>query len=133
MAERSVKMLLIIHIGISLGGLLIHMKLHPVLESLYYLWASPVNVFSILVIPLLLARPSTAGWGFMLNSGTILIGTIGMSYFTLLNLEKPVTLYWLFTESPLMGIPVLWVKLPVAWLILIKVRPKKSVPARGCI
>ncbi len=131
MADRSVKLLLAIHIGISFGGLFIHMKLHPVQESLYYLWASPVNAFSILVIPLLLARPSTVGWGFMLNAGTILIGTIGMLYFTLLNFEQPVTLYWLFTKSAIKGIPLLWIKLLVAWLILVKLRTGKPGPERG--
>ena len=42
-------------------------NLHPVTESLYFFWASPVTVFSVIVIPVLLARPSTVGWGFMLD------------------------------------------------------------------
>ncbi len=132
MSIRSVKLLLAIHIGISIGGMIIHMNLHPATESLYFFWASPVNVFSVIVIPVLLARPSTVGWGFMLNAGTILIGTVGMSYFTLLTLESPVTAQWLFTESPLKGIVVLWAKLPIAWMVLVRVRPQISRPVRGC-
>ncbi len=132
MLKRSVKILLTIYIGISIGGMIIHMNLHPVTESLYFFWASPVNLLSVIVIPVLLARPSTVGWGFMLNAGTILIGTVGMSYYMLLTLEGTVTLQWLFSDSPLKGIVVLWAKLPIAWHILVRMRRQLSRPVRGC-
>jgi hypothetical protein len=114
--------------------MLTHLSLHPVDKSLYFLWASPLSAFSLIVIPVLYYRPSTVKWGFMLNAGTLLIGTIGMSYYSLLNTEAPITLHKLFLESTLPGILILWIKLPVAFLILGKMKPL-IVPhhTRGCL
>ena len=114
--------------------MLVHMELHPVENSLYFLWASPVSAFSLLVLPFLYCRPSTVGWGFMLNAGTVLIGTIGMSYYSLLNLDRPLTLYKSLFESALPGIVILWTKVPVSYFIL-KTMNQNKLPqhVRGCI
>jgi hypothetical protein len=134
MVPGSVRFFIFIHICISLGGMLVHMELHPAGKSLYFLWASPVSAFSLFVLPFLYCRPSTVGWGFMLNAGTVLIGTIGMSYYSLLNLERPLTLYKALFESALPGIVILWTKLPVSYFILKKMKPQKLPQrVRGCI
>ncbi len=133
MVPGAVRLLIVIHMGISLGGLLIHMKLHPVEKSLYFLWASPVSAFSLIVIPLLYSRPSTVRWGFMFNAGTVLTGTIGMSYYALLALEGPVTVQYVLFESALPGVLILWTKLPVSYFILKKMDPPViSDRERGC-
>lgn len=134
MVSRSVRILILIHIGITLGGILMHLKFHPPNKSLYFWWASPVNAVSLLIIPVLYSRPSTAGWGFMLNAFAVLIGTIGMSYYSLLNLERPLTLFRVFIESTLPNIIILWSKIPIAYLILLEMQPKKELlHKRGCV
>ena len=122
MVPGSVRILIFIHMCISLTGMLAHLNQHPVGKSLYFLWASPLSAFSLIVIPVLYYRPSTVKWGFMLNAGTVLIGTIGMSYYSLLNTEAPLTLYKLIFESALPAILILWTKLPIAFMILKKMK-----------
>ncbi|MBC8413627.1 MAG: hypothetical protein ISR96_03560 [Nitrospira sp.] len=114
-------------------GLITHIKLHPVTESLYFLWASPISLFSLVVISMLYTRPSTVAWGYMFNAGTIIIGTVGMLYFFLLSIERPIVIAHLLSESPLPGIILLWVKLPLAHLILNKMKPiEKRVQESKC-
>ena len=134
MLPRSVKILIAVHVAITLVGLLAHMKLHPVTKSLFFWWASPVSIFSLVVIPVLFARPATVAWGFLFNAMTVAIGTITMSYFSLLTFEAPFTLYRLLTESTLLKIFFLWAKLPVAYSILVIMKPLKIVrPREGCL
>ena len=133
MASNSVRLLLAAYVCISLGGLLIHVKIHPPTQSLYFWWASPIAAFNLVVLPLLLARPSTVGWGYLLNAGIVLIGTVAMAYFSLLSATGPLTLRFLFVDSTLPDILILLAKLPIAHLILLKMRPHGLPQAeRGC-
>ncbi len=133
MAPRSVKFLIFIHICISFTGMLAHFNQHPVGKSLYFLWAATFSVFSLIVIPILFYRPSTVAWGFMMNAGTIIIGTIGMSYYSLLTIEAPINMNKILLESTLPAIIILWTKLPVSYFILKQMKPL-IIPKRirGC-
>jgi hypothetical protein len=113
--------------------MLAHVNQHPFGKSLYFLWASPTSAFSLIVIPVLYYRPLTVKWGFMLNAGTVLIGTIGMSYYSLLTTEPPFTLYKLLFETMLPAILILLTKLPLSYFILKNMKPL-IVPRhiRGC-
>jgi hypothetical protein len=134
MVPRSVKIFVSIHIGITLMGLAAHMKLHPVWESLFFWWASPLSFFSLLVIPVLYVRPVTVAWGVLFNAMTVAIGTIGMSYYFLLTFESPVTFYRLILESTLVPIFILWTKLLLSYFIFVKVSPLKVGPqVEGCL
>jgi hypothetical protein len=133
MIPRPVKFLIPVHVGISLLGLWVHLQVHPLSKSLYFWWASPVSLFSLVVLPVLFLRRATVGWGYVLNACTVAIGTIGMSYFSLLTFEPPLSLYRLFSESTLPNILLLWIKLPVAHLILRRMRPHPLLTReRGC-
>ncbi len=132
MIPRTVKFLILIHMCISLGGLLMHIKFHPVTKSLFFWWASPMSGFSLVVLPFLFCRASTVGWGYMLNLFAVVIGTIAMSFFSIFDLEPPITLYSIIFTTTLPNIIILWAKLPLAHLILREMRPKKSPGQRGC-
>ena len=125
MVPRSVTVLIAIHVGISLPGLAAHMKLHPVQESLFFWWASPFSFFSLLVIPVLYGRAATVAWGVLFNGMTVVIGTIGMTYYSLLTFEGPLTLLRFTTESTLPQVLLLWTKLPLSYFIFRKVSPLK--------
>lgn len=126
MTPRRVKIMVLMHASISLGGVLIHGKLHPPADSLYFLWAAPVSMVSLTIIPLLYVRPSTVAWGFLMNAATILIGTVGMSYHFVITTERTLTLYNVFMHSALPGIFIVWIKLPVSLVILYSMRPLQS-------
>lgn len=133
MVPRSVKLFVLLHIGISLFGVLLHGRIHPLGKSLYFWLAAPVSLFSLIVIPILYVRSSTVAWGFLLNAITVLAGTIGMSYYSLLNVEPPFTLSRIITESTLLKILFLWLKVPIAIFILRAMRPLLQSPERrGC-
>ena len=133
MIPRRVKVLILIHVAISLIGLMAHMRLHPVTKSLFFWWASPVSFFSIFVIPVLYARPATVAWGYVFNAMTVAIGTITMFYYFLLTFEGPVTFYRLVAESTLPKILFLWSKLLVAYFILMTMRPRRVAgQTEGC-
>lgn len=122
MASQKTKFFILLYICVSLAGLVIHLKLHSPTKSLYFWWASPVNIFSLVVIPYLFVHPRTVPWGYLFNAFTIVIGTIGMGYFSLLNIVKPLTLYGLFMGSTLPAIIILWFKWPLAHAILREAR-----------
>ena len=122
MLSRKVTFFIFVHMVISLIGLLRHVKLHPVDQSLYFWWASPINVISLFVLPCLFARPATVAWGYLLNSFIVAIGTIGMAYFTLLSFEGPLTPQKILFASTLPYILILWLKVPLATSILREMR-----------
>ena len=130
---RSVKLLIIAHICISLGGLLIHLKLHPPGQSLYFWWAAPVAAFSVIVLPFLFAKRSTVGWGYLLNAGALLIGLVGMTYFSVLKADWPLTLLFIFRDSTLPYMFILLSKLAIAHVILVEMRSQSiRRQDRGC-
>lgn len=131
---RSVKILILIHVALSLIGLTAHLKLHPVTKSLFFWWAAPVDIFSLLVIPVLFARPATVSWGYLFNAMTVAIGTIAMFYYFLQAFEPPVTFYRIMVESTLPKILFLWTKLLIAQFILVAMRPLMHVgQIEGCM
>ena len=133
MIPRLVKFLVPVHMGISLLGLVIHLQVHPLSRSLYFWWAAPVSFFSLAVLPVLFLQGKTVGWGYLLNACAVAIGTIGMGYFSLLTFEPPLTMHRLFSESTLPNILLLWIKLPLAHLILRHMRPQPLLTReRGC-
>jgi hypothetical protein len=130
---QSVKLLIMAHICISFGGLLIHLRLHPLGQSLYFWWAVPVVAFSVIVLPFLFARRSTVGWGYMLNAGTVLIGLVGMAYFSVLKADWPMTLSFIFRESTMPYMFILLAKLAIAHVILVEIRSQGiRREERGC-
>ena len=131
MNRRSVVILIAIHMTLSLIGLLAHANTHPVQRSLYFWWATPVSLFSLIVLPLLFFNTATVRWGYMLNWFTVGIGTIAMSYFSLFTLEPPYTFLRIATESTLPKIFLLWMKVPIAAAILGKMQPPLSETAGG--
>ena len=131
--QQSVKLLIIAHICISLGGFLIHLRLHPPGQSLYFWWAAPVSAFSVIVLPFLFAGRSTVGWGYMLNAGTVLIGLVGMAYFSVLKAVWPMTLSFIFRDSLLPYMFVLLAKLAIAHVILVEMHSQSiQREDRGC-
>ena len=121
---KPVRVLIGIHMGLSLIGIIVHTIIHPVQESLYYWWASPVAVISFVLLPILFSRRSTVAWGYLLNAFTVLIGVIGMSYYAMMKPEGPVTIPYIL---------VLLIKLVIAHMILLKMRPEGPTKGeRGC-
>ena len=69
-------------------------------------------------------------WGVLFNGFAVAIGVIGMAYFSLHTLERPLTLMKLLFGSTLPDIALLLAKLPLALLILREMRPAAAAVQR---
>jgi hypothetical protein len=133
MVPKSVKLLILGHIFMSLGGLLLHLRIHPPSESLLNWWPSVFGAVNLFVLPFLFSRVSTVGWAYLVNFATVIAGTTGMAYFSLITWKEPITVYSIFLQSTFPDIVILFVKLPIAHLILLTMRPQGTMPERrGC-
>jgi hypothetical protein len=129
---RTIIQLIAAHWLLSLGGLLLHVRIHPFSESLFNWWAIGFAGANVFIAPVLFASPRWVGAGWLLNWATVIVGTVGMAYFSLLN-EAEATLYVVFLKSTFPDIVILWAKLPLGYLLLDEWRKHAPVGAvRGC-
>ena len=103
---------------ISLGGLLLHLRIHPPADKAAN-WIPAVScVLTVVVLPLLFASRRTAGAANLLNTATVLVGAVMMAAFSVIHWQGPVTLGALLMKSTLADILILAAKLPIAAAIM---------------
>jgi uncharacterized membrane protein YkgB len=82
MAKSS---LIIAQFFVSLGGLLLHFRIHPAVKdgvlSGTYAIPTALGIFDVVVITLLLCWPKTVTLGFLLNGMFCIVGVIMMAAF----------------------------------------------------
>jgi len=103
---------------ISLGGLGLHLKVHPPLEELINLVPALAGIFNVVVLPFLFNSAATFRWAYLANIATVIVGGVGMAYFSLSHWEGPVTLAGLLIRTTLPDIVILLARLPLGRLIL---------------
>ena len=114
---------------ISLGGLLLHLRIHPPAKSAYNLVPAVCGGITTFVLPFLFNDRRTVAWAYMLNLAAVIVGAVGMAYFSATHWEGPVTLQTLLLKSTLPDILVLCAKLPIGHQILRYFRPKEPPAA----
>jgi hypothetical protein len=82
-------------VGLSLGGFMLHYRIHPPI-ALTYFWPTLFGVIDVVLVSLLFLFRSTAVWALLLNSFLAFIGIIMMSDFTIF-----LTLAGKYKASPL--------------------------------
>lgn len=118
MISKKTVYLICIHLLLTMAGLILHLKTHNPSHSLYFWWAAPVSLFNLVVVSCLYLYPRTVAWGVLANGMTVMIGTIGMTYFSLKTMEPPITTAGIILHSTLPYILILLTKLPLAALIM---------------
>jgi hypothetical protein len=103
---------------ISLGGLGVHIKIHPPLAELVNLVPFLIGLFNVLILPFLFNHPATVRWAHLLNIGTVVAGGVGMAYFSLTHWSGPVTVQAVALNSTLPDIVILLARLPLGAVIL---------------
>lgn len=117
----------------SLGGLLLHLRIHPVDAALLNWIPAVFGALNCVVVPFLFLRRSLVAWGFLMAVFTVIAGAIGMVYFSVHTASGPATLSAFFFTSTFPDILVLLTKLPLALAILYLARPKGPAESqRGC-
>jgi hypothetical protein len=108
---KSTRIFLIISLFcISLGGYLLHVKIHPVSHDPLNWLTIICGLASIIVIPILFWFKKTVRIGFWLNTITVIIGTLAMAYYSIKNLPEHYSLIDLILRTTFADIIILWGK-----------------------
>ncbi len=109
---------------ISLGGLLLHIRIHPPMEDAFHWVPVLFGVATAFVLPFLFNNAKTVTWAYLITMAAVGVGTVAMALVSVGEWEGAVTLKGVILESTLPDIIVLWAKVPLAHLILRHFRPK---------
>lgn len=109
---------------VSLGGLLLHIRIHPPSQEAFH-WVPVIfGVISTFVLPFLFSNARTVAWAYLINIAAVVVGTIMMAAVSIEAWEGAVTLHGVLLRSTFPDIMVLFAKLPLAHHILRHFRPK---------
>lgn len=95
---------------LSLGGLLLHTRIHPVTDNSSNFLPLFSGILSIIVVPLLFSSKKTIGYGYTLNGFLVIVGTIAMAHFSVIRWPEPATAGSILMKTLLPDIAVLWTK-----------------------
>jgi hypothetical protein len=116
--KKYIKMLLIAgFVCVTLGGFLLHTRIHPVTARAVNSIPFMTGLVSLLVFTVMFSVRSLVPYAYVLNGMFVLIGTITMSHFSLHRWPKVVTLRSVFLETMLADIFILWTSLFIGKLI----------------
>jgi hypothetical protein len=102
--------LLIALVTLSLGGFLLHSRIHPVSQNSSNVIPAISGLLSILVIPVLFSFKKTIEYGYVANGFLAIIGTIVMTHFSIAHWPTPTTLGSIVFKTMLADILILWTK-----------------------
>ena len=124
MFKKEIRLPILALFFLSLGGLLIHLHVHPPGDEAFD-WIPVVCGFiTAFVLPFLFNRRSTVGLAFVITLAVVIVGTVTMAYESIEHF-KPEEVkgalaflqFWLI-KSTLADILVLFAKVPLALMIL---------------
>jgi hypothetical protein len=102
--------LLVALIVVSLGGLILHVRLHPPSKNTSNFVPFLSCILSVVIVPLLFSSRKTISYGYTLNGFLVIIGTITMAHFAVINWPQPSSLESIVFKTTLPDILVLWTK-----------------------
>lgn len=133
MFQRNVRGLIWVYSFISLGGLLLHLRIHPVTDSMFNWVAAGFAAGNAFLLPFLFNSPATVAWAYLFAWATVVTGTVAMAYHSIITWELPVTIKTVVMNSTFPDILILLAKLPLAHKILRIHLPDGVIAARrGC-
>ena len=95
---------------IALGGLLLHLRIHPYENNPSFLINVVCGIVSVIIIPLLFLFKRTVHYGYVLNGFMVIIGTVTMAHFSLAHLPAPLTPAAILLKTTFPDILILWGK-----------------------
>lgn len=109
--KSSLKMTLIAGlVFLSLGGWLLHLRIHSPLVQYENLVPFISGIISIIVLPTLFWFRPTVAYAYVINGFLVIIGTITMAHFSITHFTPPVTLGGILMDTLLADIMLLWGK-----------------------
>jgi hypothetical protein len=111
---------------ISLGGLLLHLRVHPPTDEASNWIPAIFGVLSVIVLPLLFNSPRTVPTAYILNAVSVVVGTVAMAWYSIEHWQGQITWDAVLLKSTLADILILLAKLPIAHMILRHFHPKNK-------
>jgi hypothetical protein len=124
MFRKEVRHLIWVYFFISLGGLLLHLRIHPPSANVFNWVPAAFGVVNVLVLPFLFNSPATVAGAYLFAWATAVTGTVTMTYYSVITWGMPVTLMNVILFSTLADILILLAKLLLAHKILRVYRPR---------
>ena len=126
MFRKQVCMPVLALVLISLGGLLLHLRIHPPANE-WENWVPVVfGVLSVIVLPFMFSSRRTVALAYLINAVTVVAGIVAMSWYSIEHWQGPVTWRAVLLNSTLADNLVLLAKLPLAHVILRHFRGKNQ-------
>ena len=124
-------------IVLGLGGLLLHLRVHPVSQNPSNLVTVISGVLGIVLVPVLFGFKKTVPYGYVLNGFLVIVGTIVMAHYSIVRRPVSITLKSILLQTTLADILILWAKFFVGKALFDleffgydATRPKKGVTYR---
>ena len=107
--KQNIRNLLIVGlIAASLGGWLLHLRIHPPSEDSTHLIPFFAGIIGIIIVPILFLYKKTIPYAYIINGFLVIIGTITMAHFSLLNIADHITFSTIFVGTLLADIALLF-------------------------
>ena len=117
----------------SLGGLLLHLRIHPPQDNVFNWIPAAFGLANAFVLPFLFNSPTTVAWAYLFTWATVVTGTVAMAYFSIITWAMPITIKNVILFSTLADILILLAKVPLAHKILRAYRSEgNTTERRGC-
>ena len=93
-------------IALSVGGFLLHVRIHPFAQNSSNIVPVISCIISIIVVPLLFFFRKTISYGYVLNGFLAIIATVAMSHFAIVHWPSPATLKAIIFNTTLADIVI---------------------------
>jgi hypothetical protein len=95
-------------VSLSLGALLLHLRIHPLAKNPSNFVPFIACLLSLIVVPFLFSFKRLVEYGYVLNGMLVIIGTITMSHLSLAHWPTHTTFGTIFLKTMLPDILILW-------------------------
>lgn len=92
----------------SIGGLFLHLRIHPFAKNPSNLVPVITGFMSIIAVPLLFSFKRTASYAYVLNGMLVIIGTVTMGHFSIAHFPNEITVSSMLLNTLLGDILILW-------------------------
>ena len=108
---------------ISIGGLLLHLRIHPPVTAqgkidLFNTLPVIFGITTTFVLPFMFNSRKGFAWAYLINLAAVIAGTIAMAYYSFKNPPDEITATNIILQTTLADILILFAKVPIAQLIL---------------
>ena len=103
---------------LSLGGLLLHIRIHPPSEAAIYWFPAIIGVVCSIILPFMFNYSTPARWAFLITMISVIGGIITMADYSIDHPPQNITFVSIMLRTTVPDIIILLAKLPLAIAIL---------------